>query len=190
VSSKISEFADDATSDTLTWHCTTELRKFNGDSTDEKDLLEEPIIIEGNSLMYGGSSALWEMLIGDGTATAAQALTYFNNGNAAIGVGDSSTANTLSFTDLQGTTYTTDKIRVAMDATYPLHTDSTSVSTANTITFRATFSTAVANFAWQEWAIFNSATAATGRMLNRAVVSLGTKTSSATWQLTVTLTVS
>jgi hypothetical protein len=36
--------------------------------------------------------------------------------------------------------------------------------------------------------VFNSATAATGRMLNRKVESLGTKTSAQTWQFTVTIT--
>jgi hypothetical protein len=45
-----------------------------------------------------------------------------------------------------------------------------------------------ANFAWQEWAVFNASS--TGRMLNRKVESLGTKTSSAAWTLTVTITLS
>jgi len=36
--------------------------------------------------------------------------------------------------------------------------------------------------------VFNSATGGTGRMLNRKVESLGTKTSAASWAFTVTLT--
>jgi hypothetical protein len=141
-------------------------------------------VIEGepNMLMNGGISCLWQSLIGNGTATAGQNLTYFNNGNAAIGVGDSTTAAAATHTDLQAAT---NKLRRAMEATYPQHTDGTTAA-ANTITFRSSFATGDANFAWQEWGVFNSATAATGRMLNRKVESLGTK-SSGTWTLTVTI---
>jgi hypothetical protein len=133
--------------------------------------------------MYGGASCQWETLVGNGTATAGQNLTYFNNANAAIGVGDSTTAAAATQTDLQAAT---NKLRKAMNATYPQHTDGTTAA-ANTITFQSTFATTDANFAWQEWGVFNSATAATGRMLNRAVTSLGTKTSASAWQFTVTL---
>jgi hypothetical protein len=139
---------------------------------------------EGNLLMYGGASCLWQCLIGNGTATAGQSLTYFNNSLSAIGVGDSSTAAAATQTNVQAAS---NKLRVAMDATYPQHTDATT-SGAASIAFRSTFSTSQANFAWQEWAVFNSATDATGRMLQRKVESLGTKTSSSTWTLTVTLT--
>ena len=55
------------------------------------------------------------------------------------------------------------------------------------MTWRATFGTSDANWAWQEWGVFNAAAA--GTMLNRKVTSLGTKTSAATWQLTVSVTV-
>lgn len=139
---------------------------------------------EGNLLMYGGASCQWQTLIGNGTTTAGQALTYFNNAQAAIGVGDSTTAAAATQTDLQAAT---NKLRVAMDATYPQHTDATT-SGAASIVFRSTFSTSQGNYAWQEWIVANSATAATGRALNRKVESLGTKTSSAAWTFTVTLT--
>jgi len=139
-----------------------------------------------NLLMYGGASCQWETLIGNGTATAGQALTYFSNAQAALGAGDSSTAAAATQTDLQSAS---NKPRVAMNATYPQHTDGV-VSGSASIVFQSTFGTGTGNFAWQEWAVFNSATAATGRMLNRKVESLGTKTSAATWQFTVTLTLS
>lgn len=138
---------------------------------------------EGNLLTYGGASVQWQTLIGNGTTTAGQALTFFNNAQAAIGVGDSTTAAAATQTDLQAAT---NKLRVAMDSTYPQHTDATT-SGAASIIFRSTFSTAQANWAWQEWIVANSATAGTGRALNRKVESLGTKTSSSTWTLTVTL---
>lgn len=143
----------------------------------------ELVEIDGNLLVYGGASCQWQTLIGNGVTTADQALTYFNNARAAIGVGDSTTAAANTQTDLQAAT---NKLRVAMDATFPAHTDGTT-SGAASIQFKSTYSTAQANFAWQEWAVFNSVTAATGRMLNRKVESLGTKTSASTWALTLTL---
>ena len=56
----------------------------------------------------------------------------------------------------------------------------------NSVTFKATFDTADANWNWNEWGVFNASTE--GVMLNRKVENLGTKTSSATWVFTVTLT--
>jgi hypothetical protein len=106
------------------------------------------------------------------------AVTAFNNANSYIGVGDSTTAFAAAQTDLQAAT---NKFRKAMDATYPS-------GAANVITFRSTFGTADANYAWQEWGVFNNGTNGSGTMLNRKVESLGTKTNTQTWQFTVTLT--
>jgi hypothetical protein len=139
---------------------------------------------EDNVLLYGGISCLWQCLIGNGTATAAQNLTYFNNANAYIGVGDSTTAEAATQTDLQAAT---NKLRQVMDATFPTHTDGTT-SGSNTITFKVTFGTAAANWAWQEWILANGSSG--GRALNRKVASLGTKTSAASWAFTVTVTLS
>jgi hypothetical protein len=105
-------------------------------------------------------------------------LTTFNNANAYLGVGDSATAFATSQTDLQAAT---NKLRKAMDATFP--TDPP--SPANRLTFKSTFATADANWAWNEWSVFNAASG--GTMLNRVVASLGTKTSAASWALTVTI---
>lgn len=138
---------------------------------------------ENNLLMYGGASVLWQTLLGNGTSTASQALTYFNNANAAIGVGDSSTAAAATQTDLQAST---NKLRKAMDSTYPQHTDATT-SGAASAAFKSTFGSSDANYAWAEWGVFNSPTAATGRMYDRKVESLGTKTVGS-WAFTVTLT--
>lgn len=109
-------------------------------------------------------------------ATIGAAVTAFNNANSYIGVGDSTTAFAVGQTDLQAAT---NKLRKAMDATYPS-------GASNVITFRSTFATGDANFAWQEWGVFNAASG--GTMLNRKVESLGTKTNTQTWQFTVTLT--
>jgi hypothetical protein len=109
-------------------------------------------------------------------STHVAASTPFNNTNTYIGVGDSTTVFSAAHTDLQAST---NKLRKVMDATYP------QVS-ANVVTYRSTYSTAEANFAWQEWGVFNASSA--GTMLNRKVESLGTKTSAQTWVFTVTLT--
>lgn len=110
-------------------------------------------------------------------AVIGASVTFFNNANAYLGVGDSTTAFSASQTDLVAST---NKLRKAMDATYPS-------GGSNVIAFRSTFGTSDANFAWQEWGVFNASSA--GTMLSRKVESLGTKTSAQTWQLTATLTV-
>lgn len=174
------------THDAFGWRALWRLEKYdNTQYTPEQIAAGEAVpyeVIETDNLaMYGGASCLWECLIGNGTGTAGQTLTYFNNGNAYIGVGDSSTAAAATQTDLQAAT---NKTRKAMDATYPTHTDGTT-SGAASIVFKSTFATGDANYAWEEWAIFNGSSG--GRMLNRKVQSLGTKTSAGTWVVTCTL---
>jgi len=102
--------------------------------------------------------------------------TKFNTANAHLGVGDSSTVFDVSQTDLQAAS---NKLRKAMDATYPSRS-------GNVVTYRATFGTSEANFAWNEVGVFNGVSG--GQMLSRLVAALGTKTSSASWQLTLTQT--
>lgn len=53
------------------------------------------------------------------TAVVGDAFTAFNNANAYLGVGDSSTAFSAAQTDLQAST---NKLRKAMDSTYPQRT--------------------------------------------------------------------
>jgi hypothetical protein len=166
--------------DTIVWRAHAKVEKYDTpDGTPESlDELEpyEVVEVDGNLLVIGGASALWQRLIGT-------SLTAFDNSNAHLGVGDSSTAAADTQTDLVAAT---NKLRKAMDATYPQHTDSTGTAGSKTITFRSTFATGDANFTWAEWAVFNAAAA--GRMLNRKVEALGTKTSASTWVLTITLT--
>lgn len=157
------------------WEGRATVAKFHGDSTDEADLFE---VVHGTSnlLTYGGASVLWERVIGN------TGVTSYANANAYLGVGDSTTAAAATQTDLVAST---NKIYTAMDATYPLHTDGTSSGNAS-IQFRCTVGTGAGNYAWQEWGVFNASSS--GRMLQRKVESLGTKTSASTWQLLVTLT--
>jgi hypothetical protein len=134
---------------------------------------------EGNLLMTAGAQALWTALTG-GTVSA------FSNANATIGVGDTATASAASQTNLQATT---NGFRQSMATSYP-------VVSGNQVQFQGIFGGSSANFAWNEWGVFNSAGTGTpptgGTMLNRAVPSggLGVKASGATWTLTVTLSLS
>jgi hypothetical protein len=173
--------------DVVQWHAKWTIDKRAGDWTGDQidaGLAPEPYDVidgDGNLLMYGGASCLWETLIGNGTGTGSQTLTYFNNGNAYIGVGDSNTAAAATQTDLQAST---NKARKAMDTSYPTHTDGAASGNAQ-IVFRSTFGSSDGNFAWAEWGVFNGASG--GRMLNRKVESNGTKSSGSTWTFTVTL---
>lgn len=172
--------ADLPMDDGAKWRVKWSVEKFRGDyaSHAEALLAEDPLEViegEGNLLVYGGASALWERLIGT-------SVTAFDNTNAHLGVGDSSTAAAATQTDLQAAT---NKLRKAMDATYPQHTDGTGAAGNAQIVYKSTFGSSDANFAWAEWATFNASSA--GRMLNRKVEALGTKTTG-TWVLTVTLT--
>jgi len=106
-----------------------------------------------------------------------EALTPFNNANAHIAVGNGVVAFSAADTDLGGAS----KARKAMDATYPTRA-------ANVVTYRSTFATADANFSWDEEGSANAAVA--GVMQTRVVSAMGVKTSSATWQLTLTVTFS
>lgn len=105
-----------------------------------------------------------------------ESVTLFNNANARLGVGDSTTAFSAAHTDLQAAT---NKLRKGMDATYPQRT-------GNVWVYRATFGTGEANFSWDEVGLFNAAAA--GPMLARKVEALGIKTSAQSWELTGTYT--
>jgi hypothetical protein len=189
--------------DRQVWRCHTVLDKYEGDIDyalpkhngravrADGSIVEayDSIEVEGNLLVIGGASIQWQTLIGNGVTTQSAATGYFSNANAHISVGDSTTAAADTQTELQAAT---NRVRKAMDATYPLHTDTTGTAGSKSITFRSTFATGDANFAWQEWGLFNGpgtgGPPTTGaRMLNRKVESLGTKTSAATWVLTITL---
>ena len=121
------------------------------------------------ALTNAGLAFITEAVIGTGSP-------LFNNANAYIGVGDSTTPFSVGQTDLQAATNKTYK---PMYAGYP------TIAT-DTLVFQATFGTSDANYAWNEWAVFNAATS--GVMLNRKVESLGTKSATQIWVLTVTLT--
>lgn len=118
-------------------------------------------------LTTAGVNFLSQAAIGQGTP--------FNATNARLGVGDGTAAFDASHTDLQGA----NKFRKAMDSDYP-------TIVPPKVTFKSTFAQNEANFAWNEWGIFNASTG--GVMLNRVLESNGTKQNNQTWILEVEIT--
>lgn len=122
-------------------------------------------------MLNSGRDAFASRFINDSTTTK------FDNTNARIAVGDSTTAFSAAHTDLQAAT---NKMRKAMDAGYP-------TIAGNVITFRSTFVGADANWAWNEWGVCNAASG--GVMANRVVEYNGTKLFGQTWIFQATITV-
>lgn len=130
---------------------------------------------EGNLLLNAGITRMLNLCIGAGGQV-------WNNANCRIGVGNSATAAAATQTDLQGAS----KYFKLAAATYP------QVS-AQTMTMQSVFGTSVANYAWEEWVIdqgTGDGTTVVATAWNRAVASMGTKASGATWTFTVTITIS
>ena len=121
------------------------------------------------ALTTAGIKFIAQAAIGQGTP--------FNSTNARLGVGDGSTAFSVGQTDLQGV----NKFRKYMDSGYPQRD-------AAVLTFKSTFSANEANFAWNEWGVFNAQEG--GVMLNRVLESNGTKQNNQTWVLEVEITFS
>lgn len=153
----------------IRWQPQWTIHKYRGEPLLENLYAVEQI--DGNLLLNEGITALLTLLIG-GAETA------FSNANARLGVGDSTTAAAAAQTDLQAAVNKTYK---AMDATYPQVAGSV-------VTFKATFGTADANYAWEEFVVDNGAVAL--KTLNRKVEVHGTKAAGDTWVLTLTVTVS
>lgn len=145
-----------------------------------------------------GVSTLWNQCANGGSANTGAAVpgqrAWYNNAQAVIGVGDSSTAAAATQFDLQAAT---NRLWVAMDATFPTLPGTAS----NQIILRSTFGTAQANYAWAEFAIANdngsnvaipgsaARAAANGSLLDRVVSAQGTKASGQTWQPSMTLSI-
>lgn len=152
---------------------------------------EEVTEKDGNLLTYTGLAYILCTLTGVTTTTTAGQL---GNGYLPVAVGDSTTAATTTDFDLNAAT---NKWYNPVDPSYPTVGTATS---SGVMTVQSTFTTAVGNFAWNEWALFGCSTLfsvgqstvpGTAQMLNhKAPAALGTKTSSNTWVLVATVTFS
>jgi len=124
---------------------------------------------KGNVFLNEGIAEIWDLVTG---ASA----NHFDSASSEIGVGDGTTAEDPTQTDLVGpsTAY------VGMDTGYPSRTE-------QTLTFRGTFGGTVANFTWNECSVRHITTLIN---LNRKVQAMGTKAEGTTWVLTLDLTIS
>lgn len=176
------------------WNVKGQLDKYWAGAADVRAGTVEPyetVHTTGNVLLRGGADLLWLGLKAGLTATTGAKNTYLNNAEAVIFVGNSNTAAVNTQVDLQASS--SRRFAKGMEATYPLHTTGDGSTAALNIAFRSVFSTAQGNFAWEEWGIGNSTKSTApyaGRLLNRKVQSLGTKSTAATWTFTVTLSLS
>lgn len=146
------------------------ITKYKNDEDFKAGKWYEEDTIEGNILLNEGITRLQNLLIGGGG-------TAFNNANAYLAVGDSSTAESAAHTGLQASS---NKLYKAMDATYP------QISSQTTI-WKATFGTSDANFAWNEFTVANGNSDASDN-LNRKVSAQGTKSAGQTWVLQLQIT--
>lgn len=140
--------------------------------------------LDGNLLVYGGASLMWEYAMGNGSTAAASAKKYVN-ATAALGVGNSTAAAANTQKVLSGGS----QLVKALTGGFPTHTTGSTVAAAAQIVYKSTFALTEANYSWGEVGLFNkAATTASQRMLTRKVGVLLTKTSAATATLTLTLT--
>ena len=173
--------------DSPLWRCQFQVdKRWVADDAEHKAGHFESVTGEGNVLLNGGADIIWERVITRNRTTVASTVASAFSTLAKIGVGNSTATAAASQTALQAAT--SRWAFSSMAAAYPAHTSGATTG-ARTVSFRSVFTTAQANFAWQEWGIFNS-TAAARRMLNRKQQSLGTKTSAAQWTFTASLTLS
>ncbi len=155
---------------TTTWRARAKVTKrLSPDSTPN-----EIVHADGNLLVYGGASAIWECLLGRGGAIGG----YFDK-TAQLGVGDgTANINDPTQTGLSNAVY------ASLDPGFPQHVEfddnppiiSDAYDYLTTYLFySATFPDSSANFAWNECGVFNKS----GRMLNRFCygdsANLGTK---------------
>jgi len=139
----------------------------------------ESIIIPGNLLVTGGAGGLWNFLNGN-PAT----LDAFDNAHAMLAVDDSTAAETTAQIDIQAVTNRKFK---AMAATYPIHSFSQFDTATKSIIYKSSFTLAEANYAWNEFGLFNGPDGGGALMLNRKVAALGTKPNTEVWDLTLTI---
>ena len=163
------------------WLCRYRLSKYHQNiepyrgREDEFHQLFQPYEViegEGNCLLNTGIDEIWDLV----TGAVSGASHIFDNAAAQIGVGDSNTAADATQTDLQAATNKTYK---GMESGYP-------TSTSQKATFKASFGSSEANYAWEEWVVKQSTSSI---CLNRKVESLGTK-STGTWTLEVEISLS
>ena len=141
--------------------------------------------VNGNLLLDGGITIMWSNIGTTGT--------QFNAANSRLGVGTDSTAASAGQTHLNPTVSGSVFYQL-LDATYPQ-------ISGQTILYQATFDGNTANFLWQEFGVDNDAADGAGvsiasynfgaiGLMNRLVVSQGSKSLGQTWILQLSIQLS
>jgi hypothetical protein len=137
----------------------------------------------GNLITTSGWTRLMNLLTNQGSTQA------LDSTHTRIGVGDGTTAETYADTDLAAAAGSTHRWFQPVSAAGSLGT--------RTLSFSATFGTSDGNFAWNEFCLDATSSAATagntvGALLfnRKASIAQGTKASGQTWTATATLTFS
>ena len=156
--------------DVAVWDGRARIEKFWADDDTSRATPYEVVETDPNILTTNGVTNLWNLAAAIGSPVA------WSNANAYIAVGSGTGAAAAGNTAL-----TTESNRQPMVTGYP------SVS-SNTITYQSSFGTSVANVTWTELGVINASSS--GTLLNRLFIASpgwGTKTNSATWVCTMTV---
>ena len=178
------------TNDKISWNAKWRIDKFQDPTGEIASELQAGLLTKAAQNLFGSAFLCSEeinanLALNEGIGELIDLIcwlgtpTKWDNANARLGVGDSSTAADAAQTGLQAETNKTFK---AMDATWPQRTN-------QTVEWRATFGSAEANYSWQEYTVVNASSDA-GKNLNRKVADKGTKVSGETWTLSLQITFS
>jgi hypothetical protein len=136
------------------------------DWQDEKPY--EVVEFGGNVMLNEGANLVWTLLC-SGVGT------FFTNGNARVGVGDSNSAEAQDQIGLLGA----NQLYKNMDSGYPQY------GSGRQAVFRGTYMETEAVWDWNEWTVDNGSVGQVN--INRKVQSIGTKPNTEIWRLVVTL---
>jgi len=153
------------------WKTEWKIEKYASEIDFKNGVCFETNTISGNIGLNEGLQLVGDLMIGESG-------TPYNNTNAYIGVGESTTAAAATDTGLLGSTLT----YKGMESGYPSRTD-------QTITFRSEFGANDANYSWQEFSLSNS-DSNSGVNINRKTSNQGLKVIEQIWTLNLTITLS
>lgn len=155
------------------------VKKFANEEDRQNNRPYEVQVEEGNLGLNEGIQAALNLMIGAGGNAWTNAL-------STIGVGDSTTTASAADVGLIAATGPTSQEHHVMDATtYPSRS-------SQTISFKSTFGSTEANFAWNEFTVVSATYDGnpTGANLIRKVSQQGTKVSGQSWEVTIAITMS
>jgi len=161
------EFEDSLKESKVVWG----IKKYANDEAYRKGETFEETEFEGNLMVNEDINNLWTILCSAGG-------TKYDNTNAYLGVGTGTTSADATDTGLE-----TAGVFVGMDSGYPTY------GTSQKATWKATFTGAVANQAWNEFCVANGDSSGT-TLLNHKISAQGTKVVDQVWELTLEITLS